>query len=119
MLFKFLFISAFLCRDYGNLSRQQKTYNYSHSVTRVIIENVFGMLKGRWRILLYVNVYSIKKAIKIISACCFLHNFCLINTDVIEPELCLHSTLENENQVYIGQRENDGQTKRNYISTLI
>ncbi|KAK9728826.1 DDE superfamily endonuclease [Popillia japonica] len=73
------FMSPF--RDNGRLTQQQKKHNYALSRARVVIENVFGLLKGRWRILNFVNVYSIEKAMKIITCCCILHNFCLINHD--------------------------------------
>nr|CAI5842146.1 unnamed protein product [Callosobruchus analis] len=36
-------------RDYGNLTPMQENYNYKFSKTRVLIENSFGLLKGRFR----------------------------------------------------------------------
>ncbi|XP_071571066.1 putative nuclease HARBI1 [Temnothorax nylanderi] len=46
-------------KDYGNMTRMQITYNKIHSKTRVKIENCFGLLKGRWRRLIYIYIYYI------------------------------------------------------------
>jgi hypothetical protein len=43
--------------------------------SRVLIENAFGTLKNRWRILKKINV-RVDRAPMITLACCTLHNFC-------------------------------------------
>ena len=48
------------------------------SKTRTTIEHCFGDLKNVWRRLLY-NKSSPQKALVIVSACCVLHNFLIIN----------------------------------------
>ena len=42
---------------------------------RVLVENAFGLLKGRWKILKRAN-YSVLRLSKVVTACCVLHNFC-------------------------------------------
>jgi hypothetical protein len=42
---------------------------------RVLIENAFGTLKNRWRILKKFNVH-VDRTPMITLACCMLHNFC-------------------------------------------
>ena len=46
--------------DSGNLSRAQQHYNYWQSRARMVVENDFGRLKGRWKCLLkcmdYYNI---------------------------------------------------------------
>lgn len=71
-------------RDNGHLNQRERNYNLIHSRTRMVVENTFGLLKGRWRILNFVNVNSIEKTVKIITACCILHNFCYVKHDVWE-----------------------------------
>ena len=53
--------------EYAHTTRRQKIYNYCQSRVRMVVENAFGCLKGRWRCLL-----------KIIdcAACVVLHNMC-------------------------------------------
>ncbi|KAJ8917900.1 hypothetical protein NQ315_002592, partial [Exocentrus adspersus] len=59
-------------RDKGHLNNRQNCHNTCHSITRVVVEHTFGLLKSRWRILRLINVNSVEKAIKIIVACCLL-----------------------------------------------
>lgn len=48
------------------------------SKTRTTTEHCFGDLKNVWRRLLY-NKSSPQKAVAIVSACCMLDNFLIIN----------------------------------------
>ncbi|KAG5870547.1 hypothetical protein JTB14_025892 [Gonioctena quinquepunctata] len=68
-------------RDNGYLTQQQKRFNYLHSATRVHIEQSFGLLKGRFRILKFINIYRTDIIPDIIIACCVLHNICMQNKD--------------------------------------
>ena len=45
------------------------------NVGRVFVENTFGLLKGRWRILKRANCLMLWLP-KVIVAYCVLHNFC-------------------------------------------
>ncbi|XP_031350018.1 protein ANTAGONIST OF LIKE HETEROCHROMATIN PROTEIN 1-like isoform X2 [Photinus pyralis] len=103
-------------RNTGIMPLQRK-HNYAHSVTRVVIENTFGMLKGRWRILNFVNVYTIEKAIDIITACCILHNFCLLTCDIYEVDVT--SSEHDSCDTYIGRRDREGARKRDLISQTL
>ncbi len=47
-------------------------YNFSMNKGRVVIENAFGSLKNRWRILRHFNPIVDK------ITCCVFHNFCEI-----------------------------------------
>ncbi|XP_053595504.1 putative nuclease HARBI1 [Microplitis demolitor] len=69
-------------KDNGHLTRHQVNYNVKHASSRSIIERAFGLLKGKFRRLQYLNVKSVDMAIKIVSAACTLHNFILIQGDV-------------------------------------
>lgn len=53
----------------------KETFNFAHSSLRNIVERAFGVLKMKWRILLKVPSYPMKKQSEIIVACMALHNF--------------------------------------------
>ena len=53
------------------------------SKARVVIEQAFGLLKGRWRRLKAVPA-NVEKIPNIIVACCALHNLCLLEEDEVE-----------------------------------
>ena len=63
------------------LSSNKRTFNYRLSRARMVVENAFGRLKGRWRRLLKRNDMSLKNVPVIISACCVLHHLCEKNCD--------------------------------------
>ncbi|XP_044170329.1 protein ALP1-like isoform X2 [Acropora millepora] len=65
-------------RDNGHLSRQEVNYNNKHAKTRQTIERAFGLLKGRWRRLKFIEMENINECPAIVAAACVLHNFCLL-----------------------------------------
>lgn len=54
---------------------KKEIYNHLHSSLRNVIERSFGVLKMKWRILLDLPSYPMRKQTKIIIACMALHNF--------------------------------------------
>ena len=62
--------------DNGNLNDEQKRFNYRLSRARMVVENAFGRLKGRWRILLKRIDSKLENVQDIIVTCCILHNLC-------------------------------------------
>ncbi|XP_064605786.1 uncharacterized protein LOC135470681 [Liolophura sinensis] len=67
-----------LMKPYAETARTspaQYRFNYTLSRNRMVVENVFGRLKGRWRRLLKGMDFSVQSVPIIISACCILHNF--------------------------------------------
>lgn len=69
---------SWLMRPYtgANLTPKQKAFNYRHSSVRIVVENAFGRLKARWRILKRQLDVHIEEVPFIIGACCILHNLC-------------------------------------------
>ncbi|XP_070667098.1 protein ALP1-like [Malus domestica] len=53
----------------------KELYNLRHSRARNVIERAFGLLKKRWSILRTPSFFDIKTQVRIINACCVLHNF--------------------------------------------
>lgn len=99
-------------RDRNNLTRKQKYHNYCLSSDRVVIEQAFGILKGRWRRLQYINTYNICKAIEIATAACILHNFCILQQDLWTDDLYIEERIPFED----ARVEYRGQLKRNNIA---
>ena len=72
--------------DNGNLSHQQRKFNYCLSRARVIVEHSYGKLKGRWRCLLKRLDVNIDDVPELVAACCVLHNICEIHGDEFNVE---------------------------------
>lgn len=71
--------------DNGHLTQRQKNYNYCHSLSRMVIERAFALLKCRWRSLLQLLAMNDIEIIPYhILACCVLHNICLLKKDELE-----------------------------------
>ncbi len=78
-------LQAWLQKPYSNatLTKEQKYFNYRLSRARMVVESAFGMLKGRWRVLLRKCEAS-KDTVKLYSlACVVLHNLCLQRGDTV------------------------------------
>lgn len=65
----------------------EERFNWCHSQGRIIIDRAFGMMKARWRRTLF-SALEVKVGFctEVVIACAFLHNVCLTNGDVLEPE---------------------------------
>lgn len=61
-------------KDNGHLTRKQKIFNQKLSSCRVIIENAFGILKQRFRQLYHFKLRDNPRMVRVIHACCVLHN---------------------------------------------
>ena len=71
-------------KDNGKVTREQKTYNYIQSSTRTVIERAFGLLKGRFPRLRYLDMSNLEDMCKMIIAICTIHNFILDQDDGLE-----------------------------------
>ena len=58
-----------------NLSEERRIFNYRLSRARRISENVFGLLAARFRVFHTMISLKPESVIKVILACCSLHNF--------------------------------------------
>ena len=54
----------------------QKIFNYRQSRARMVVENAFGRLKGRWRCMLKRLDMKLRNVPDIVAACVCLHNIC-------------------------------------------
>lgn len=64
-------------KNNGYLDEIQRNYNKKHSETRVIIENSFALLKGRFRRLKLLEAVRSDYIPLIIVCACILHNVCI------------------------------------------
>lgn len=105
--------------DCGALTTEEINYNKIFNGTRVLIENTFGILKGRFRQLTCLEFHSVHKMSKFIIACCVIHNLCIDNDDFIEVineeiEDVEMADIENENTL-----RKLGEIKRNYVCSML
>jgi hypothetical protein len=64
----------------------RELYSLRHSSLRVTIERAFGSLKNRFRILDNKPFHPYKTQVKLVQACCILHNSILsFGTDAVIP----------------------------------
>jgi hypothetical protein len=66
-------------REYGSRRPQnpKELFNLRHSSLRVTVERAFGALKNRFRILDNKPFHPYKTQVKLVLACCILHNWIL------------------------------------------
>ena len=96
--------------DTGNLTREERTFNYRLSRARMVTENAYWRLKGRWRIPLKRNDTRIHKLQNVVTACCVLHNLCETAGEDFDENLLVHVYQDgnaNDQQLEHGQPAND------------
>nr|CAI5841833.1 unnamed protein product [Callosobruchus analis] len=70
-------------KDKGRLTKQQKKFNKKLSSTRIVIEQAYGQLFGRFRRLKLLDIKKISYAKYYIMFACILHNVCIRGKDMI------------------------------------
>ena len=74
-------IEPWCIKPYRNAAdgSSEARFNEVHSKARCIIERTIGILKGRWRILMYGTrgIYSPEKNAQFSNVCAALHNICI------------------------------------------
>ena len=68
------------------LPRAKAHWNFIQSSTRMAVERAFGILKGRWRIMLKRIDMPLRYVPNLVTACICLHNLCIIHQDKFDDE---------------------------------
>jgi hypothetical protein len=68
------------------LSTEKAHWNFIQSSTRMATERAFGILKGRWRILLKIIDMPLANIKDIVTACIYLYNLCIIHGDIFNKK---------------------------------
>lgn len=71
----------------GRPREPKELFNYRHSKARIIVEQAFGLLKRKWRILDRPMEVETRRVNEIVHVCCALHNFLLaVRTDLTDDD---------------------------------
>lgn len=95
--------------DHGNLSREEINFNNLLSITRVVVENVFGRLKGRFNSIGKRLDLNANNCCTVTAACCVLHNFCELMKEEFDEQWLLGNDI-NE-QICLGGDGNQKQDR--------
>ena len=63
---------------------KETNWNYIQPLTIIYVERAFGILKGRWTLIIKCLKVPLKIMLDIVTIFIILHNLCLINNEVIE-----------------------------------
>ena len=77
------------------LSREEYHWNFVQSSTRMCVERAFGMLKGRWQILLKRIDVHLKNVPDLVTTCLVLHNMCIVFGDTFWKQKWLREAQED------------------------
>ena len=90
------------------LPRAKAHWNFIQSSTRMAVERAFGILKGRWRILLKRIDMPLRHVPNVVTTCICLHNLCIIHRDKFDDEWAKEGEMimRRESRNELGQLEN-------------
>jgi hypothetical protein len=86
---------------------QQRIYNYRLSRARRTIENAFGILVSRWRILNRSLNMKVEHAENVILACCILHTFLHTKSTALYPPPNFIDSLGPDGNIVDGEWHNE------------
>ena len=89
------------CYDDFSLPHWKRSFNYSLIRTRRVVEQAFGRLKGRWKIVDKCTLNDPVFARRVAIVCCALHNICerhqcpFEESWLPEPSACIYKWFNN------------------------
>ena len=106
-------------RDTGSNTPQQRHFNYRQSRARMVVENAFGRLKGRWRCLLKrMDYYKTKHTIDVIASCIVLHNICELRGDACDLGWIIQEDFETTSNDSTASNTSSSSSATNIRNTL-
>jgi hypothetical protein len=70
--------------SYDGLEPYKAHCNFIQSSTHMYVERIFGILKGRWRIIQKRVDVPLRLVADIVSTCIVLYNLCIITKDMFD-----------------------------------
>ncbi|KAJ8375711.1 hypothetical protein SKAU_G00062910 [Synaphobranchus kaupii] len=102
--------------------RTESCFNYHHSRGRSIVERAFGVMKTRWRSTLF-KALEVRPTFSpvVIATCAFLHNVCLENGDMLDPDDDVAQDIFDPQppREALVANESSGRAKRDELAALI
>ncbi|KAJ8930821.1 hypothetical protein NQ314_016353 [Rhamnusium bicolor] len=104
-------------RNTGHLTNGQIRYNTRFSSIRSIIERAFGLLKGKWKRLKYLDMSDMELLNEVITACCVLRNFIIRQGEQEDDEVENIDEEEEIAPIHVNERRRHvlGEIKREEI----
>ena len=111
-------MKSYLMRPYPgkNLTHEEKVFNYRLSRARRVIENTFGIMSARWRLLLRSISAKEENILHFVRAICVLHNF-LMKKDSAQPARFSYCPPGYKDEEGVDGRVTPGQWRDNHGST--
>lgn len=116
-------MSSYLLKPYSmrNLDEKQRIFNYRLSRARRVVENAFGIMSSRFRILLTNIIRSPDRVVQICFAIVALHNYLRMESpaqylglDAVDHEDANHNVIDGEWRQQPQLRPLQGTHSRNY-----
>ena len=79
------------------LSQICANWNFNEFSTRMCVEGAFGILKGRWRIVLKMCDVPLRMVPDIVSTCNVMHNLCITMKNRFDIDLTWTRSLKPKN----------------------
>ena len=102
-------------RDDGYLNGAQRKYNKHHSTVRSSVERGIGLLKGKWRKLVFLNMCDLDSMPFIIHTCCVLHNFVIAHGGVDDEDVANVQQVQAQPLDGVNRELAAGQARRNAL----
>ncbi|KAL7369609.1 hypothetical protein ABVT39_003300 [Epinephelus coioides] len=98
----------------------QDRYNRHHVKARCVVETAIGTMKTRWRSI-FLKALEVRSTFVpvVVSTCAFLHNLCITNSDMVEPDVeegGVHGDDYQENQP---EDQRPGENLRNRLAAEV